>query len=219
MKPTCGWKTTWNTCRVEDEDELCDVVYALLNSPLPRGNRVGILSLGGGPGALTAESCEKEGLTIGRLKPATVKKLDGLLSSRWPRRNPVDMAGPSAAEFSLTAELLWPLLDDANMDIIFLLSPIAMDRSMLTSRMGVKKEEVEARTRRDEKNVRLVREKMEKYGKPVVLMWQWRGSSGNSELGKLLHRERMMVYSNARQAARVMRHLVWYRQYLEYVKA
>jgi acetyltransferase len=205
--------------RVEDEDELCDVVCSLLNSPLPRGNRVGILSLGGGPGALTAELCEKEGLTIGKLKPATVKKLDSLLSSRWPRRNPVDMAGPSAAEFSLTAELLWPLMDDDNLDMIFLLSPIAMDRSMLTSRMGVKKEEVEARARRDEKNVRLVREKMEKYGKPVVLMWQWRGSSGSSDLGKLLQQERMIVYTNARQAARVMRHLVWYRRYLEHIKA
>jgi acyl-CoA synthetase (NDP forming) len=29
--------------RVEDEDELCDMAYALLNCPLPRGNRVGIL--------------------------------------------------------------------------------------------------------------------------------------------------------------------------------
>jgi acyl-CoA synthetase (NDP forming) len=104
------------------------------------------------------------------------------------------------------------------LNIIFLLSPIAMDRTMLTSRMGVKKEEVEARAKRDEKNVRLVREKMEKYGKPVILMWQWRGSSGDSELGKLLQGEKMMVYSNPRQAARIMRHLVWYRRYLEYVK-
>ncbi len=205
--------------RVEDEDELCDMAYALLNCPLPRGNRVGILSLGGGPGALTAESCEKEDLAIGTLKPATVKKLDGLLSSRWPRRNPVDMAGPSAAEFSLTAELLWPLMDDDNMDIIFLLSPIAMDKSMLTTRMGVKAKEVATRVKRDEKNIKLVREKMEKYGKPVVLMWQWRGSSGDSELNSLLHRERMMVYTNARQSARVMRHLVWYRRYIEHVKA
>ena len=205
--------------RVEDEDELCDVAYALLNCPLPRGNRVGILSLGGGPGALTAESCEKEGLAIGTLKPATVKKLDKLLSSRWPRRNPVDMAGPSAAEFSLTAELLWPLIEDENMDIIFLLSPIAMDKSMLTSRMGVKAEEVTARVKRDEKNIKLVREKIEKYGKPVVLMWQWRGASNDSDMGRLLQRERMMVYSNARQAARVMHHLVWYRRYLEHVKA
>jgi len=89
---------------------------------------------------------------------------------------------------------------------------------MLTSRMGVKAEEVAERVKRDEKNIRLVREKIEQYGKPVILMWQWRGSSGDSDLGKLLQRERMMVYSNARQAARVMRHLVWYRRYLEHVK-
>ena len=129
------------------------------------------------------------------------------------------MAGPSAAEFSITAELLWPLIDDDNMDIILVLSPIAMDKNMLTSRMGVKAEEVAAREKRDENNVKLVREKMEKYGKPVILMWQWRGGSSDSDMGSLLRRERMMVYSNARQAARVMRHLVWYRRYLEHVKA
>ncbi|PJB40558.1 MAG: CoA-binding protein, partial [Deltaproteobacteria bacterium CG_4_9_14_3_um_filter_44_9] len=34
--------------RVEDEVELFDVVTALLSLPLPRGNRVGILTEGGG---------------------------------------------------------------------------------------------------------------------------------------------------------------------------
>jgi acyl-CoA synthetase (NDP forming) len=204
--------------RVDDDDELVDAVYALLNSPLPRGNRVGILSLGGGPGALTAEACENEGLTIGRLKPATVKKLDKLLPPRWPRRNPVDMAGPSAAEFSIIAELLWPLIEDNNIDIIFLLAPIVMDKTILTSRMGLKDEEIAAHQRKDQDNLKLVREKMEKYGKPVVFMWQWRGITSDSEMSSLFRRERIMVYNNARRAAGLLRRLVWYRRYLDHLK-
>ena len=57
--------------RVDDDGELCDVLFAWLNSPLPRNNRIGILSIGGGPGALAAEACEKEGLVISTLAPAT----------------------------------------------------------------------------------------------------------------------------------------------------
>ena len=199
--------------RVEDDDELCDMVYALLNCPLPRTNRTGILSLGGGPGALTAESCEKEGLIIGKLEPATVKKMDEFLPKRWPRRNPIDMAGPSAAEFKVVAELLWPLMEDKNIDIIFLLAPIIMDKTMLVSRMGIKSEEVAAYQKKDEYNLKMVRKKMEEYEKPVVLMWQWRGLSSGSEMSMLFRQERMLVYSNARQAARVMSLMVWYGRY------
>jgi acyl-CoA synthetase (NDP forming) len=204
--------------RADDDDELCDVVYALINCPLPRGNRVGILSLGGGPAALTAESCEKEGLAIGRLAPATVKKLDRFLPARWPRRNPIDMAGPAAAEFSIVAKLLWPVMEDSNIDIVFLLAPIVIDRTMLVGRMGVRAEEVTARQEKDRQNLKLVREKMEQYGKPVVLMWQWRGISDDAEMTSLFRRERMLVSSNARQAARMMSRLAWYRRYLEHMK-
>jgi acyl-CoA synthetase (NDP forming) len=201
--------------RVEDDDELCDVVYALLNSPLPRGNRVGILSIGGGPGAMTAEACEKEGLAIGKLEPSTITKLDKYLPSRWPRRNPVDMAGPSAAEFSVIADLLWALLEDKNLDFIFLLAPIVMDRALLASRMGLGPEAIKAYREKEEKNMMLIREKVAKYQKPVVMMWQWRGFSSDPEITSLFRKAKIVACANARRAARVMRHLVWYRQYLD----
>ena len=50
--------------RAGDEDELADVTGALLSLPLPRGNRVGILTIGGGFGVMAAEACEREGLSI-----------------------------------------------------------------------------------------------------------------------------------------------------------
>jgi acetyltransferase len=201
--------------RVEDDDELCDVVYALLNSPLPRSNRVGILSIGGGPGAMTAEACEREALAIGTLQPSTITKLDKYLPSRWPRRNPVDMAGPSAAEFSVIADLLWALIEDENLDFIFLLAPIVMDRALLASRMGLSPEAIKAYREKEEKNMMLIREKVEKYQKPVVMMWQWRGSSNDPDVASLFRKAKIILCSNARRAARVMRHLVWYRQYLD----
>ena len=201
--------------RVDDDDELCDVVYALLNCPLPRGNRVGILSIGGGPGALTAEACEKEGLAIGTLEPSTVRKLDKYLPPRWSRRNPVDMAGPSTAEFPVIVDLLLALLEDDNIDAVFLLAPIAMDRTQLANRLGLNAGQINAYREKEEKNVKLIREKSEKYGKPVILMWQSRDITPDPTISSLFRREKLLVQSNARRAARVMRHLAWYRRYLD----
>jgi acetyltransferase len=50
--------------KVDDDEELCDVVLSLLSQPLPRGNRVGILTIGGGFGVMAAEACDREGLEI-----------------------------------------------------------------------------------------------------------------------------------------------------------
>ena len=160
-----------------------------------------------------AEACEKEGLAIGKLEPSTITKLDGLLSSRWPRRNPVDMAGPSAAEISVVSSLLWAMMEDKNLDFIFLLAPIIMDKALLAGRLGLNPEAVKAYREKEEKNIMLIREKVEEYQKPVVLMWQLRGYS-DPETTSLFRKARFVVCANARRAASVLKYLVWYRQYL-----
>jgi acyl-CoA synthetase (NDP forming) len=200
--------------RVDDDDELTDTLLALLDGPLPKSNRVGILSVGGGPGALTAEACEKEGLTIGTLEESTLQKLDKYLPPRWPRRNPVDMAGPSASEFATITELLLALLEDANIDAVLMLAPIVMDQTMLAGRMGFNAGQIKAYREKERKNLRVISEKAQKYGKPVFLMWQWRGMNTSPQTLRLLHREGIVAQSNARRAARVLCHLAWYRQYL-----
>jgi len=201
--------------RVDDDDELCDVVYALLNCPLPRSNRVGILSIGGGPGALTAEACEKERLVIGTLEEATLKKLDKYLPPRWPRRNPVDMAGPSTAEFAVISDLLLALLEDAGIDAVFLLAPIVMDKTLLANRMGLKPAQIKAYQEKEEKNLKLIRETSEKYGKPVILLWQSRDMRPDPTVSSLFRKEKILVQGNARRAAKIMRYLAWYKQYLD----
>ena len=164
---------------------------------------------------MTAEACEKEGLAIGQLAPSTVKKLDKYLSSRWSRRNPVDMAGPSTAEFSVIADMLWALMEDRNIDAICLLAPIVMEKTHLSNRMGFDHAQINAYREKEEKNLKLLREKIEKYGKPVILTWQMRGLGTDPELSSLFHRQGIPICLNLRRAVRVIRHLAWYRQYLE----
>ncbi|MFC1533464.1 acetate--CoA ligase family protein [Thermodesulfobacteriota bacterium] len=201
--------------RVDDNNELCDVVFALLNCPLPQNNRVGILSIGGGPGALTAEACEKEGLVVGKLAESTIRKLDDHLSSRWPRRNPVDMAGASAADLPVVMNLLSALIEDQNIDIIFLHVPLIMPKNTLIRHMGFSPEKAEAYREKEEKKIKSMAEKAEKNGKVLVLIWQMREMMNDPYISSLLKKGKILAQTNANYAAKIMRHLVWYRRYLD----
>jgi acetyltransferase len=187
----------------------------LLNGPLPRGDRIGIISIGGGPGALTAEACEREGLTIGTLQESTLQKLDKHLPARWPRRNPVDMAGPSGSDFAVVSDLLLAVMEDDNIDVALLIAPIITDRALLSRYMGLNEEQIKAYREKEQKNISSISEKAEKYGKPVFLMWQSRGFNIDPEVASFFRNAKIIVQSNARRAARVLRHLNWYRRYLE----
>lgn len=73
-----------------------DLLYlssAFDSLPLPRGNRVGVITLGGGWGVITADECEERGLVLPPLPPDVYRKLDSMLPPFWSRGNPVDLVG------------------------------------------------------------------------------------------------------------------------------
>ena len=77
--------------RVETVEEMMDIAAALVSQPLPKGRRVGIVTLGGGWGVLAADYCAKTGLIIEDLSKRMVQALDAILPPWWNRINPVDM--------------------------------------------------------------------------------------------------------------------------------
>jgi acetyl-CoA synthetase (ADP-forming) len=198
--------------RVEDDDELCDVVAALLNQPLPRGNRIGILTIGGGMGVVAAEACEREGLEIAPLSPSTLKKLDAFLPPRWSHANPVDLAGISTTESSAIFSSLWALMEDKNIDAILLQVPMAVNTSYLSNIFST--EEIGAFRKIEKRNLNMLRQKLKGYGKPVFRV-KTPNESGTGQWGSSsLRREGILTYSNPRRVARVLHHLIWYADYL-----
>jgi len=79
--------------RVDEVEELFDVASALLRLSLPKGNKVGILTYGGGFGCVASDACEKAGLDVAPLSPQTIERLNEVLPERWPHANPVDTVG------------------------------------------------------------------------------------------------------------------------------
>jgi len=202
--------------RAEDDDELCDVVVALQSQPLPRGNRVGILTMGGGFGVVTSEACEKEGLRIATLEEHTIQKMNAILPPRWSHGNPVDLVGMRATgEDTVVSTCFTLLLEDNNVDcIISLLPPFTPFPPQGVNNLSP--EQIKAMRLEYQRRIENLSQQARKYGKPVFLIRRFFNvPPGEPEVSSTVIKERIPEYPSHRRAARVLHHLVWYRQYLE----
>lgn len=113
--------------RVDTLEELFDVATVLADQPSPSGRRVGILTNGGGPGILVADTCHDSGLLVPELSTGTQRALRDLLPAGASVLNPVDMvATAGAAEYRRCLELL--LADDVIDAVIVIFIPPFLTR-------------------------------------------------------------------------------------------
>lgn len=77
----------------ETSEELVDLAAAFSSLPLPRGKRVGVMTMGGGWGVVAADSFDREGLKLAELPDSVIEELNQHLPSFWSHRNPVDIVG------------------------------------------------------------------------------------------------------------------------------
>ena len=80
--------------RARTVEEGFDIAATFATQPLPRGNRVVVLTTVGGWGVVTSDAIAQDGvLDLISLPTQLVKSLDELLPPRWSRNNPIDCAG------------------------------------------------------------------------------------------------------------------------------
>ena len=78
--------------RARTTDELLDVAAALSRRTLPKGPRVGVISISGGVGVQIADFVSDAGLTMGSVPAETQERLRALVPHCSPS-NPIDMTG------------------------------------------------------------------------------------------------------------------------------
>ncbi len=84
--------------RTDTLAELFDVASLLVNQPLPRGHRVGIVTNTGGAAILCADACEDRGLEVPLLGESSQEELRSFLPPGASVSNPVDMIASASAD-------------------------------------------------------------------------------------------------------------------------
>jgi len=110
--------------RVESIIDLFDYARAFAKQLLPKGNRVAIITNGGGPGIMATDASVRYGLQIAQFSDATKNKLRSGLPKEASVNNPIDLIGDAQAD---RYELALGSLSDDNVDCgLVLLTPQAM---------------------------------------------------------------------------------------------
>ncbi|RMF88324.1 MAG: GNAT family N-acetyltransferase [Nitrospirae bacterium] len=105
--------------RVAEIDELFDAVETLARMQPLRGDRLAILTNGGGPGVMATDALIEQGGHLAQLSEETLERLDAFLPAAWSRANPVDIIGDAPPE--RFAEATRVLLDDPGVDALLVM--------------------------------------------------------------------------------------------------
>ena len=119
--------------RAETFEAMFDYATAFAMQPLPKGNRVAIITNAGGPGIMAADAVENAGMTVGPLGGGAATELASKLPAAASVGNPIDVLGDADPERYVMA--VDAAQDDPEIDaIIVILTPQAMTRPAETAR-------------------------------------------------------------------------------------
>ena len=91
-------------------------VLELMKQPLPKGNRVAVITNGGGFGVLTADAIANTSLTLAPLSKQTRAKLRAVLPPYLNVNNPIDVGGDADAQ--RYKDVLDVVYQDENVDVV-----------------------------------------------------------------------------------------------------
>ncbi len=110
--------------RASTLEELVDSAAFLAGQPVPKGNRVAVVTNAGGLGILCADACEADGLELAAFSELTTERLERAVEAEASVANPVDILGSAAA--STYGAVLPAVLEDDGVDaVIVLFAPAA----------------------------------------------------------------------------------------------
>ncbi len=106
--------------RVNSLIEVFDAVEILAMQHPPKGDRLALLTNGGGIGVLATDALIDEGGSLAELDQTTLEELDKVLPVTWSHSNPVDIIGDAPG--SRYKDSLAALIKDKNLDAILVMN-------------------------------------------------------------------------------------------------
>ena len=114
--------------RVTDLHDLFAAAEMIASSPTLKGERLAILTNGGGAGVLATDTLADQQGVLATLAPVTLAALNAALPATWSKGNPVDIIGDANAD--RYARTLETLLADPDSDAVLVINcPTALSSS------------------------------------------------------------------------------------------
>ena len=175
--------------RVYELDELFDAVETLALCRPASGDRLAILTNGGGIGVMATDSLIDQGGRLAPISPETCEALDKALPRTWSHGNPIDIVGDAGPDRYRAA--LAPLLGDKEIDAVLVLNcPTAVASSTEAAKAVIG---VAGEHRRN-------------------LFTSWVGETAVLEARRLFAEARVPTYATPNQAVRAFMHMVRYQR-------
>jgi acetyltransferase len=112
-----------------DLDEAVTIAAVLTTNPLPKGDRVAVLTVSGGAGIWGADTVSMQGLQVPELSRAIQKEIGALLPSYGATRNPIDVTAQGVHSGGLQKSI--DLLDISDeVDAILVVLSLSSDTRM-----------------------------------------------------------------------------------------
>lgn len=177
--------------RAQSVEDLFDYAIAFATQPLPRANRMAIITNAGGPGIIATDVTINSGLKLARFSEDTVEVLRSHLPATANVNNPVDVIGDARSDRYQAA--LKAVLNDEGVDgVIFILTPQSMTEI--------------------EETAAIIPALAKKSGKPVVASFM--GLMDVSRGIEILEENRIPHYHFPEAAAKAMSALYQYSSWL-----
>jgi acetyltransferase len=108
--------------RVETFEEMFDYARAFANQPLPKGNKIAIVTNAGGPGIMATDACVRYGLQLSSFDTRTTETLKAGLPVTANINNPIDVIGDAGEDRYEVA--LNSCLADENVEGVIVISTL-----------------------------------------------------------------------------------------------
>lgn len=204
---------------VKNPSDLLDIALAFSYLPLPKSNRIGVCTLGGGWGVVASDLLIESGFDLPPLDEQTIEKFDKILPPFWSRSNPVDLVGQiDELIFSTT---LSAMLEADYIDSLLFMGVFGASEFMsriADAAPGIVPEISEENGKQIKIYANQMEKKfkeetlasIEKYKKPIV-------GVSLSSTARLVHRvdgETLILFPTPERAVKALSALYRYRQYL-----
>jgi acetyltransferase len=176
--------------RVYTLEELFNAVQTLALARPTRGDRLAIVTNGGGIGVLATDALMDAGGRLAELAEETVRALDEVLPPTWSKANPVDIIGDASGE--RYADALSAVRKDRGVDGVLVLNcPTAVANGEAAARD-------------------LVETVVGGWGPPVLTSWVGEVTAEGAR--RVFAESRVPTYDTPEQAVRAFMYLVEYRR-------